>query len=83
MALAAKIKCIRIKRGVLAMLEALLRSSDGTATIDDATSIYELAHPFDDDGNGAEAFPECCRVAESSYQQDWPRLAVQAVTVAT
>ncbi len=39
------------------MLEALLRSPDGTATIDDATSIYELAHPFDDDGKWRGSVP--------------------------
>lgn len=50
MALALKFKCHKVAKGVLAMLEALFRSPDGTATIDDATSDEDLANPFADDG---------------------------------
>lgn len=41
-------KCLLVSQGQLAMLDALLRSPDGTATIDDATS--DLSRKFADGG---------------------------------
>ncbi len=50
MAAAADAKDLRIRAGKVAMLDALLRSSDGTATIDDATPPDDLREAFADGG---------------------------------
>ncbi|MFO0885918.1 MAG: hypothetical protein U0894_17325 [Pirellulales bacterium] len=55
MAAALSGKCLLVAKGQLAFLEALLRSPDGTATIDDATD--DLSKKFDDDGKWRGSIP--------------------------
>lgn len=50
MGAAAEAKARRIRAGKIAMLDALLRSPDGTATIDDATPPDDLREAFADGG---------------------------------
>jgi hypothetical protein len=50
MAAAACPKALRVRVGKLAMLDALLRSPDGTASIDDATAPDDMAEAFADGG---------------------------------
>lgn len=50
MALAAARRPDNVSLGRLAMVRALLRSPDGIATIDDATTADELANGYDDNG---------------------------------
>jgi hypothetical protein len=50
MAAAALPKSLRVRAGMVAMLDALIRSPDGTATIDDATAPDDLAAAYADGG---------------------------------
>ncbi|MEN0109291.1 MAG: hypothetical protein AAF805_01080 [Planctomycetota bacterium] len=57
MAAAACPKAIRVRAGQLALLDALLRSPDGMATIDDATPPDDLRAAFADGGQWRGTVP--------------------------
>ena len=57
MAAAALPKAVRVRAGQVAMLDALLRSPDGTATIDDATAPDDLGQAFADGGQWRGSVP--------------------------
>lgn len=50
MTAAADFKAVRVRAGQVALLDALLTSGDGTATIDDATPRSDLRQAFGDGG---------------------------------
>ncbi len=57
MTLAADRKSLRVKAGKIAFLDALLRSTDGTATLDDATPPDDLQQKFSDGGKWRGSVP--------------------------
>ncbi|MEQ8847414.1 MAG: hypothetical protein RIC11_06675 [Botrimarina sp.] len=57
MAAAACPKALRVRAGQVALLDALLRSPDGTATIDDATAPDDLRAAFTDGGQWRGTVP--------------------------
>lgn len=56
-AAAACPKALRVRVGQVALLDALIRSPDGTATIDDATPPDDLRDAFADGGRWRGAIP--------------------------
>lgn len=50
-------KALRVRAGMVSLLDALIRSPDGTATIDDATAPGDLAEAFADGGRWRGSVP--------------------------